>query len=188
MTPARFALAILLGSSIASAAAVAAAGMGTIQSNDRPRYAPAIFAPPAQSASDGGTNEQKVPAEVMVLHATNTDGGIDPRIGPMPELKKPPFSAYNTYKLIERTAITLTPSQPATAKLPNNRVLRTSLMNVLPNQRFRISSSISQPHPDAGRPNFLPLLEVTARSGETFFVAGQSYQGGVLVVGIKVGK
>jgi hypothetical protein len=188
MTPARFAFAILLGSSIATAGAVAAAAIGTLQTNDRPKIGPTILAAPSQSARDGGATEPSVPAEVMVLHATNTDGGIDPRIGPMPELKKPPFSAYNTYKLIDRTAITLTPSQPATAKLPNNRVLRTSLLGVLPNQRFRISSSISRPHPDAGGERFLPLLEVTARSGETFFVAGQSYQGGVLVVGIKVGK
>jgi len=150
----------------------------------------AIAAPaPAPSASaDGGAEETKVPVEVLVLHATNTDGGIDPRIGSMPQLKKPPFSAYNTYKLIARNAITLTQSQPASTTLPNKRTLRTALTGVLPNDRYRISTSISQPSPDAGTHNFLPLLEVTAKSGETFFVAGQSYQGGILVVGIRVGK
>ena len=30
-----------------------------------------------------------------------------------------------------------------------------------------------------------PLLEVNASPGEHFFVAGQSYKGGVLVIGVK---
>jgi hypothetical protein len=185
MTPERMALALLLGASIATAAAVAAAAIGT--GSPLPAVPLSALAAPAQSALPDGGQVQTVPAQVMVLHATNTDGGIDPQIGSLPELKKPPFSAYNTYKLVARNDVTLTTAQPASTRLPNNRVLRTSLLNVLPNKRYRISTSISQPHPDAGTQNFLPLLEVTAKSGETFFVAGQSYQGGVLVVGIKVG-
>lgn len=148
----------------------------------------ALAAPAPSASADGGAEQLKVPVEVLVLHATNTDGGIDPRIGSMPQLKKPPFSAYNTYKLIARNAIALTQAQPASTTLPNKRTLRTALTGVLPNDRYRISTSISQPSPDAGTHNFLPLLEVTAKSGETFFVAGQSYQGGILVVGIRVGN
>ena len=34
--------------------------------------------------------------------------------------------------------------------------------------------------------SFLPLLEVNAKPGEPFFVAGQTYKGGTLVIGIKV--
>ena len=123
-----------------------------------------------------------------MLHATNTDGGIDPKIGEMPHLRKPPFSAYNTYRLIDRQFVTLTETQPAISILPNKRVLKTSLLGVVHKGKYRISASINQPRPDAGGQGFLPLLEVTARSGETFFVAGQSYQGGVLFVGIKVGR
>jgi hypothetical protein len=67
-------------------------------------------------------------------------------------------------------------------------VLKTSLLGSAPRDRYRISASISQPSADAGAPNYLPLLEVTAKSGEIFFVAGQSFQGGMLVVGIKVGE
>jgi hypothetical protein len=186
MTPARFALGILLGTSIAATGAIVMAALGLGGAADWPREAHA--AGPAQAASaDAGVT--KVPVTVMVLHATNTDGGIDPQIGSLPELKKPPFSSYNTYKLIARNEIELTQAQPATTMLPNKRELRTALTGVLENnQRYRISTSISQPHQDAGTKRFLPLLEVTAKSGETFFVAGQSYQGGVLVVGIKVGK
>jgi hypothetical protein len=30
------------------------------------------------------------------------------------------------------------------------------------------------------------MLEVNAKAGETFFVAGQTYKGGILVIAIKV--
>jgi hypothetical protein len=124
----------------------------------------------------------------LVLHATNSDAGIDPGIGRMRQLSQPPFSAYNSYRLIARNAITLTPDKPDTTRLPNGRVLKTSLVEALPNQRYRVSASINRPKTDGGASEFLPLVEVTAKSGELFFVAGQSYEGGILVIGIKVGK
>jgi hypothetical protein len=124
-----------------------------------------------------------VKADVMVLHATNADdggAGIDPRIGNLPALKQPPFSSYNTYKFISGT--TLPVNKPATTTLPNGRVLQISLIKTLPNDRYRVAASINQP----GGNTFLPLLEVTAPACKPFFVAGQSYQGGMLVVGITV--
>jgi len=186
MTPVRYLSGLVFGITL-SAVAMGGAWLLPAGAPGIP-LAQAAPAPSASASADAGVQEPKVPAEVMVLHATNTGGGIDPRIGPLPQLRKPPFSAYDTYKLIARNAITLTPSHPDSTTLPNKRVLRTSLSAVLPNDRYRISTSISQPARDAGTHSFLPLLEVTAKSGETFFVAGQSYQGGILVVGIRVGK
>ena len=43
--------------------------------------------------------EAAVSAELVVLHGTNDGSGIDPKIGKMSELSKPPFSSYNSYKL-----------------------------------------------------------------------------------------
>jgi len=42
-------------------------------------------------------------ADVMVLYASNSKKGIDSRIGNMPELRKPFFSVYDSYELVERT-------------------------------------------------------------------------------------
>ena len=187
MTALRLSVAVVLGLSIAGFGISAMAQSAKAPPADRPPAAPQSAAP-AQSSPDAGPPQPaKVPAEVMVLHATNTDGGIDPRIGPMPQLRKPPFSSYNTYSLIARNSVTLSTAQPETTRLPNGRLLKTSLLGAVPKDRYRISTSISQPSADGGTQNFLPLLEVTAKSGETFFVAGQSYRGGMLVVGIKVG-
>ena len=104
--------------------------------------------------------------------------------GENPALQKPPFSAYNTYKLLSRTNYVVNRLAPTGAVLPNNRVLQITLRDVVQSGRYRIATSISQP----GGTAFLPLLEVTTPAGEPFFVAGQSYLGGMLVIGIKVIK
>jgi hypothetical protein len=128
-----------------------------------------------------------VTAEVVVLHATNDGSGIDPKIGNMPELGKPPFSAYNSYKLLERPKLCLSKGKSVTTKLPTGRDLMVSLKDVVqPSKkgdprRFVLSASIQKP----GGNTFLPLLEVNAKAGEIFFVAGQSYKGGILVLGIR---
>jgi hypothetical protein len=54
----------------------------------------------------------------------------------------------------------------------------------MPKHMLRISASINQPK---GK-DFLPLLEVKAKAGQAFIVAGQSYKKGILVLVIKVVK
>jgi hypothetical protein len=134
------------------------------------------------------TREAAVAAEIVILYATNDGTGIDPKIGTMPELAKPPFSAYNSYKLLERSKLELAKGSPTKVKLPNASVLQVSLKDVLAAKkkdeprRFVISASIQKP----GGDTFLPLLEVNAKAGENFFVAGQRHKGGILVIGFKV--
>src|SRR5262245_28699710 len=92
--------------------------------------------------------------EVLVLHATNSKKGIDARIGSMPELKKPPFSSYDSYELIDRARLPLEKDVRKTLKLPNGRVLETHLLEVLSHDTVRMSTSINQP----GGKEFLPWL------------------------------
>jgi len=164
-------------------AAPAAAG-------DKPGKAPAQKPDKPEKAKDPKAKEDKKPAEaelgteVMVLHATNAGKGIDARIGNMPELKKPPFSSYDSYQLLSKTRLPLT-KEDQTTGLPNGRVLKTKLLEVMPDkEHLRISASINQPK---GK-TFLPLLEVKAKVGQAFIVAGQSYKGGILVLVIRVVK
>lgn len=134
--------------------------------------------------------DKKPPAEaqfsvdVMVLHATNKKKGIDPRIGKMPELGKPPFSSYDTYELLQKNRVVLDKNDKNT-RLPNGRVLRTKLVEIAPDkEHIKLSASINQ----TGGRTFLPLLEVKAKVGQSFIVAGQSYKGGILVLHIRVVK
>jgi hypothetical protein len=122
--------------------------------------------------------------ELMVLHASNSKKGIDKRIGNMPELEKPPFSSYDSYELLATQNLDLKKGEPKTYRLPNGRILKTDLNERLANEQFRISASINQPKGKA----FLPLLEVRAKLGQSFIVAGQTYKSGILVLVLKVVK
>ena len=131
--------------------------------------------------------------EIMVLHATQDPKGghIDPQVAKMPQLTQPPFSAYNSYALIDQKVLPLDqtkasepwkgkPSAPYT--LVNGRVLQVTMIDALPDRRFQVGAEINQP----GGQSFLKLLEVKAAANEPFFVAGQSYKGGILVIGITI--
>jgi hypothetical protein len=146
---------------------------------------PAAAKPVARAPMELGDNAReaaKLFAEILVLHATNEKKGIDRRIGEMPELTKPPFSSYDSYTLVDRGKLPLEKGVPKTLVLPNKRVLEAKLLEILGNGSVRLSASINQP----GGKEFLPLLEVKAKLGQPFIVAGQSYKNGILVLVIRV--
>jgi hypothetical protein len=124
----------------------------------------------------------KVRAEVMVIHATKgaDPGSFDPRIGDVSRLKDPPFNAFNTYKLLDKQTLELEAGKNGQVKLPNGRALQVAYTGPTADKRHDVSASISQ----ADGASFLKLLRVSASVGQTFFVAGQSYQGGNLVLAI----
>ncbi len=120
--------------------------------------------------------------EVSVLHGTHEKRSPDPRIGDMPELREGPFAKYESYELLSRAALPLSRGGKRQLKLPNGRLLEARLDALLPDGSSRLVASINRP--DAK--DFLPLLEVKARPGQSFIVAGQSYKRGVLVLVFKV--
>jgi hypothetical protein len=146
---------------------------------------PAIARPAPRAASTASERSEPAAAyfaEILVLHATNEKKGIDRRIGDMKELTKPPFSSYDSYALVDRAKLPLEKGAPKALVLPNGRVLETKLVEIMTRETVRLSASINQP----GGKNFLPLLEVKAKLGQPFIVAGQSYKNGILVLVIRV--
>jgi hypothetical protein len=133
--------------------------------------------------------EQTVNTEFIILHGTNDGTGIDTKIGKMPELTKPPFSSYNSYKLLERVNSSTSKSKASVTKLPNGSTLTVTLKDVIEPKkkgdvrRYTLSATIQKPGNAAKE---APILNVHAKPGETFFVAGQNHKGGILVIGIKV--
>lgn len=129
-----------------------------------------------------------IPSEVMVLHATNDSSGIDPKLHKMAALSKPPFSAYNSYKILAHSAQPLARGMGSLFNLPTGRQLQLVYKDVVQparagaGPRYVVAASIQSPN---GR-TFLPLVEVKANPGEWFWVGGQSYQGGSLFIGIKI--
>lgn len=130
----------------------------------------------------GAPDQLETVVEVSVLHGTHEQKEVDPRIGNMPELGQGPFAKYASYQLLARTQLKLSRGGKRQLKLPNGRLLQVRLEDILPDGSSRLVASINRP--DAT--DFLPLLEVKARPGQAFIVAGQSYKRGILVLVFKV--
>lgn len=146
------------------------------------------------AAPDRGVGEKpaekaaQVKAEILVLLATNEGKGIDPSIGKLPQLGQPPFSAYNTYKLLEKAELVLPKGEAKDRKLPDGGRLALTFKDAVAGKkkdeptRYQLSTTIEKPDGKA----FLPGLDVSAMQNEYFFVAGQQHKGGILVIGIKI--
>jgi len=151
---------------------------------------PAFASPAARSGKvadkPAAPTTAAVDAEVTLIHASNdADGGIDPRIGKLPNLGN-----YKSYRLLSRANVSLKKAVPTTTTLPNGRILQIILKDVKDHQ-FIIDTSINQPASgrDGGGPGgtaFLPLLEVRASVDVPVFIAGQTYQAGMLIIAIKI--
>jgi hypothetical protein len=149
-----------------------------------PKDAPKDSAPKDSAPKDPPPKEPKatVFVEVLVLHATHGKKEIDERLRDLEELAKPPFSTYERYRLIDQARLPLLAGSPKTRRLPNGRVLRTELKQMVSSDTVRLLASINQP----GAADFLPLLEVKAKIGQRFIVAGQRHKNGILVLVISV--
>ncbi len=147
----------------------------------KPRVA-ASHAALAAKPLAGAPEKLETVIEVSVLHGTHEAKDPDPRIGNMPELSQGPFAKYASYSLLSRSELRLSRGGKRQLKLPNGRLLEARLEDILADGSSRLVASINRP--DAK--DFLPLLEVKARPGQAFIVAGQSYKRGILVLVFKV--
>jgi hypothetical protein len=145
------------------------------------RAEPADCPSSAKRSSDAPPKLETV-VEVSVLHGTHERRENDPRIGAMPELREGPFASYASYTLLSRVTWPLARGGKRQLKLPNGRLFEARLEQILADGSSRLVARIDRP----GGKDFLPLLEVKARPGQAFIVAGQSYKRGILVLVIKV--
>ncbi len=128
--------------------------------------------------------QEAVRTEVLVVLAKETPGEIAPALADLPALRRPPFNAFRSMEILERQQKRLRVGQGEDVTLPNGRHLRIQLQRVMPDGRFRVRVSIRR----EGENAYLPLLQVVASPGDPFFVAGQSHDGGTLVIGIRLGE
>lgn len=127
-------------------------------------------------------------AYLLVMHGTQGDAGShvdDAILKRMPELKhqlqKPPFNSYGDYKFLSDKDLAMKKGEPVNHVLPNGRTLQLTLLDV-DGKKFLVRAAINEP----GGQAFLKLLEMKVDPDKAFFVGGQSFQGGGLVLGIKV--
>lgn len=130
-------------------------------------------------------------ADVLVLHATNEGKGIGDKIKKLPyqlpQLSKPPLSAYDTYVLLSNSQLPLKQNESKSLTLPGDSTLKLKLEDVkAPSKpegktRYVLRTSVTK----AGGKK-LTDVKVTAQPKVFFFVAGPAYKNGVLVIGIRV--
>jgi hypothetical protein len=143
--------------------------------------APAVPAPvdPAQRVAPS-----EVRGEVLVILASEREGTIAPELESLPALRQPPFNAFHSMTLLMRPAITLRVGEPHDLELPNGRILRIVLEAITPEGRYRVRVSINRRE----QQDYLPLLEIVAPPGDPFFLAGQNFMGGTMVLGVRLGE
>jgi hypothetical protein len=138
---------------------------------------PAPFLSGAVFEQGAATASGPVQAEVTLVLGTNDgDGGVDPRIGKLPKI-----GDFKSYRLLSRSNVIIRRALPATTSLPNGRVLQMNLKDIK-NDRYVVDTSINQPDGST----FLPLAEWRLTVDVPVFFAGQTYQGGMLIIGIKI--
>jgi hypothetical protein len=142
----------------------------------------ALVASVTTASSIATAQEQR--GEVLVVLANERPGTIDDAVAQEPALRQPPFDAYRSMQLLERQPIVIQQGAPASVALPNGRTVLVELLGVQPGGRVRIRVAITRPN----RSDYLPGVVVETAPGVPFFVAGQAFQGGMLVVGVRIGQ
>ncbi len=143
-------------------------------------FAGAALAQGSQLARSDRASTASVPAEVLVVLAKEEQGKVDPQLKKLTALRRPPFNSFRSMEILSRPKLKLVPGKDAFVSLPNGRRLKLTLLRVMPDGRYKVRAAINRPQ----KADYLPLLQVVAAAGDPFFVAGQSYQGGTLVVGV----
>jgi hypothetical protein len=129
-----------------------------------------------------------IKAEVIILYASNKGTGIDPKLGKSPQLSQGPFAAFNSYELLQATPLNLELGRSATTKMPNDDSLVVTFKGLQPPAKptdptkYVIATSVLRPNGTA----FLPQFDLNTAAQNRFFIMGQKYKEGIIIVAIKV--
>jgi hypothetical protein len=127
---------------------------------------------------------QSAPSEVLIVLGRSEGSEVDPALLPLKALHKAPFDAFPTKALLQRAEVRLEAGKDTEVALPNGRTLHLTLTEALTDGRLRLKVSVGR----SGERDYLPLMTVTAAPGDPFFIAGQKYAGGTLILGVRVLK
>ena len=121
-----------------------------------------------------------VQVEVLVILAKEEAGQIDAKLKQVRALQKPPLNGFKSMKVLSTSVIDISEDKDASVDLPSGGKLHVKLLQRVADGRHKVQVTITRP----GKQD--TVLTVVA-SGEPFFVAGQHFEGGTLVIGVRVG-
>lgn len=144
------------------------AGPAAAQARPAPAPTPAAPArPPAQG---------KVSIEIFVVHATDSEAGIDPRLSALASSFH--YFKYKGYRLLSTQEASVSVNEDHSFPIEGNRRLKVTLIS-RDDARARVRVEMSG---DDGK-----LLDTTVsiNRGGTFIVAGPRYKDGILMLPIR---
>jgi hypothetical protein len=127
---------------------------------------------------------EPVPAQVTIILGSTEGAGVSPELQKIEALKKAPFDAFPKKALLKRVDVVIEVGSFKEIELPNGRKLKLSVLEKTKDGGYRVSVSINRPN----QQDYLPVVTVVAAPGDPFFVAGQKYDGGTMIIGLSVGK
>ena len=121
---------------------------------------------------DGAT--ARIRCDIQIIHATRGAEFVDPALRPLARYLEASFgSRYQSFKLLNRSPMTLSRNERSGLQLPNNtELVLTYLGNE--NEQLRLTMEVGSLR-----------TTVKVHDGGLFFQAGRRYQGGMLVVAIR---
>jgi hypothetical protein len=127
---------------------------------------------------------EPVAGQVTIILGNTEGTGVSPELQKIEALKKAPFDAFPKKALLKKVDVAIEVGSSKEVELPNGRKLKLSVLEKTREGGYRVSVSINRPN----QQDYLPVVTVVAAPGDPFFVAGQKFDGGTLIIGISVGK
>ena len=134
------------------------------------------------TAADPVRAEDKVDAELLIILASEKAGSVDPALSAIPALSKAPFTTFKSMTILSRPTLHLKIGRASEHGLPNGRKISLVVKEKRKDGRYQLSLSVNKPN----QKDYLPLLQVAAAPGDYFFVVGQAYKDGTLIIGVRV--
>lgn len=131
-----------------------------------------------RDAKDTPSPQPAAQIEVLVLQGSNGPGGIAPELRNLPQLARPPFSAYSQITLVSRTTLPLGPTARSIS-LPNGNSASVASQGRLPNGRYEVTVQLTI----EGRTH---NIQFSASPGDPFFTARSTGTNSALILGFIV--
>jgi hypothetical protein len=116
--------------------------------------------------------------DVLVINGAAGSGGIGAGLQNLPQLARPPFSAYGTLTLVSRTTLPLG-AAPATVQIPNGNSAQVTSAGRQPNGRYQVNVQLTL----NGRTH---AIQFAAAPGDPFFTAQTTGPNSALILGFVV--
>ena len=127
--------------------------------------------------------EPSAQCSVLEVQATHEKKGTDPKLDRFKsKLAKPPFSAYDTFKLLKEQSVTVERQKPASVPLTNGKLtLLFKEKMAASGGKFRLRFEVDLDSKEGRR---VASSVVTFDSGDGFTIGGEEKEGAAYVVAL----